>query len=94
MGADGLSVGFVVCAFKKKIQKTKNTQLCVCVCGFWVHSQVELLIIGALMTLCTQWWCTGSSSFTVASFFLVLFRFALCLFVACYYSFKISIFFV
>jgi hypothetical protein len=41
-------VGWVCClCFQKKIQKTKNTQLCVCVCGFWVHSQVELLIIGA-----------------------------------------------
>jgi hypothetical protein len=92
VGADDLSVGFVVCAFQKN--KTKNKKhtvvcVCVCVCVFWVNSQAELLIYRGF-----QWhgalngWCTGSSSFTVASFFIVLFRFALCLFVACYYSFK------
>ncbi len=50
MGADDLSVGFVVCAFQKN--KTKNKKhtvvcMCMCVCGFWVHSQAELLFIGA-----------------------------------------------
>jgi hypothetical protein len=72
VGADDLSVGFVVCAFPKKTKQ--RTQLCVCmsvcVCGFWVHSQAELLIIGAFNGMVHSInGCTGSSSLTVASFF-------------------------